>query len=58
MKDWTPSALLHASGMYWESCAIHAAVHLDVFTPLSGGPMTVTELADGQDASPKASTAF
>ena len=46
MKDWTPSALLHASGMYWESCAIHAAVHLDVFTPLSGGPMTVTELAD------------
>ena len=37
MKDWTPSALLHASGMYWESCAIHAAVHLDVFTPLSGG---------------------
>lgn len=42
----TPSALLHASGMYWESCAIHAAVHLDVFTPLSGGPMTVTELAD------------
>lgn len=46
MKDWTPSALLHASGMYWESCAIHAAVHLDVFTPLSDGPMTVTELAD------------
>ena len=52
MKDWTPSALLHASGMYWESCAIHAAVHLDVFTPLSGGPMTVTELADRTGSRP------
>lgn len=46
MKDWTPSALLHASGMYWESCAIHAAVHLDLFTPLDGGPLTPEALAE------------
>ena len=53
MKNWTPSALLHASGMYWESCAIHAAVHLDVFTPLANGPLTVAELADRTGCAPQ-----
>ncbi len=31
-EGWTPGKLLATSGMFWSSCAIHAAVELDVFT--------------------------
>lgn len=54
MRDWTPSALLHVSGSYWECCAIHAAVALDIFSPLAGGPLTVAELARRIGGDPRA----
>lgn len=45
MKEWTPDSLIAASGMYWESCVIQAAVGLDFFSPLAEGPLDMDELA-------------
>jgi hypothetical protein len=42
---WTPPELLKMSGSYWEACALHAGVKLDLFTPLTKGPATAAELA-------------
>ena len=41
----TPGPILALSGAYWKSCALHAAVALDAFTPLAEGPATAEELA-------------
>lgn len=48
----TPSELLQLSGGYWGTCVLHAAVKLDVFTHLSAGNLSVTEIAclTGSDA--------
>lgn len=54
MRDWTPSALLQISGSYWECCAIHAAVALDIFSSLAEGPLTVAELAGRIGGDPRA----
>lgn len=40
-----PGPVLALSGAYWKSCALHAAVALDLFTPLAQGPATAQELA-------------
>lgn len=45
--DLSPGPLLSLSGAYWKSCALHAAVKLDVFTPLEAGPATAAQLAPG-----------
>ncbi len=42
---WTPPDLLKMSGSYWEACALHAGVKLDLFTPLTKAPATAAELA-------------
>lgn len=44
-KSWTPAELLQLSGGYWSACALHAAVSLDVVTPLAGGALTAAEVA-------------
>lgn len=43
--DWTPPELLNMSGSYWSACALHAAVKLDLFTPLSNDPASAAVLA-------------
>lgn len=40
------SDLLHLSNSYWSVCALHAAVKLDIFTPLSACSMTPVQLAE------------
>ena len=40
-----PSELLQLSGAYWSTCALHAAVKLDVFSHLSAGNLTATEIS-------------
>jgi SAM-dependent methyltransferase len=42
---WTIPQLLQLSGGYWATCALHAAVRLDVFTPLAERPHTAADLA-------------
>ena len=44
--NWTPAELLKLTGNYWDSCTLHAAVKLDLFTPLADRPLTATELAE------------
>ena len=41
----TPGELLALSGNYWQACALHTGVALDVFTPLAQTPMTAQTLA-------------
>lgn len=43
--DWSPIELLKLSGSYWETCALHAGVKLDLFSPLAARPQTAAELA-------------
>jgi len=45
MKEWTAPELFSLSGSYWTSCAVQAAVQLDLFTALTDGPRTEEELA-------------
>ncbi len=42
---WSPAELLKMSGSYWEACALHAGVKLDVFTALMEGPSSAPDLA-------------
>lgn len=42
---WTPAELLKTSTGYWLSSAIHAAVKLDLFTPLSESSLAVKDLS-------------
>lgn len=44
-SSWTPSELLKISSSYWLSCALHAGVKLDIFTPLSESKLSPPELA-------------
>jgi hypothetical protein len=41
----TPDDLLQISGCYWKTCALHAGVMLDVFTPIGDGAMPASALA-------------
>ncbi len=45
-SEWTPADLLQLSGGYWSTCALHAAVKLDLFTLLSEKPQTAEELTE------------
>lgn len=44
-KVWNPGMLLGVSSGYWSGCTLQAAVRLQVFTGLAGGPLTAAELA-------------
>jgi hypothetical protein len=50
----SPGPLLAMSAAYWKSCALHAAVTLDLFTPLAAGPATARELARQLDCHARA----
>ncbi|UCB49721.1 MAG: methyltransferase domain-containing protein [Deltaproteobacteria bacterium] len=47
MSDQTsnPGQLLEISGAYWESCALHAAIKLGVFTIIGPDQLTAKEIA-------------
>ena len=44
--EWNPGRLLEISGSYWQTCALHAAVKLDVFTKLGSDALESTEIAE------------
>jgi SAM-dependent methyltransferase len=52
-KQWNPADLLQLSGGYWNACALHAGVALDLFTPLAERAQTARELAGVLDADPR-----
>lgn len=44
-SNWTVAELLKLSGSYWNTCALHAGVKLDLFTALSDKTRDAAELA-------------
>ena len=52
-SSWTPSDLLQLSGSYWATCALHAGVKLELFTPLADTPRSAKELAAMRQAEPR-----
>ncbi len=44
--DWNPAELLKLSGGYWKTCALHAAVRLDVFTVVGERALSAGEVAE------------
>jgi SAM-dependent methyltransferase len=44
-ENWNPGKLLQVSGAYWQSCALHAAVKLDVFTIVGGERLDAAAVA-------------
>ncbi|MEE9419722.1 MAG: methyltransferase [Desulfatiglandaceae bacterium] len=45
MEEWTAGKLVGISGSYWQACALHAAVKLDLFTKIGEGERNVREIA-------------
>lgn len=43
--NWNPAELLKVAGSYWETCALHAGVKLDLFSMLTARPQTAADLA-------------
>ena len=50
---WNPGQLLELSGYYWKTCALHAAVKLDVFTCLGEEQLSAEKVAKRLNASPR-----
>jgi SAM-dependent methyltransferase len=53
-EQWNPGKLLALSGSYWQPCAFHAAVELDLFTAIGNDSRTAQELAEKIQAKPRA----
>ena len=45
-ENLNPGKLLTLSGAYWQTCTLHAAVKLDIFTATGDNPMGCAKLAD------------
>jgi SAM-dependent methyltransferase len=45
-EQWNPGKLLELSGYYWKTCALHAAVKLDVFSALNPAALSAAEVAE------------
>ncbi|MCF8080745.1 MAG: SAM-dependent methyltransferase [Desulfobacterales bacterium] len=53
-EGWNPGKLLEVSGAYWQTCALHAGVKLDLFTELGGLSLNADQLAQSKDLDPRA----
>ena len=54
-RHWTPERIMQTTGAYWETCALHAAVELDLFSCIGDGCMSGPAVARQLDASIEAS---
>jgi hypothetical protein len=52
--EWNPGTLLETSGGYWKTCALHAAVQLDIFTAMADQRLCAADLAEKLNADPRA----
>ncbi len=53
-SQWNPGKLLEVSGAYWQTCTLHAAVKLDLFTELGGLSLDARQVAEGKELDPRA----
>lgn len=44
-SGWNPGSILEMSGYYWRTCALHAAVKLDIFSLIGEDQVTCHELS-------------
>ena len=44
-EEWNPGRLLQVSGSYWETCTLHAAVKIDLFTLLGDDSLDGEEIS-------------
>ena len=49
MSEWNPGTLLQLSGSYWQTCTLHAAVKLDLFSRIGSTSVSAEELARQPD---------
>jgi predicted O-methyltransferase YrrM len=49
-RNWTPERILETSGAYWATCALHAAVELDLFTRIGDQRVAAAAIAHRLDA--------
>ncbi|MFC1743038.1 methyltransferase [Candidatus Riflebacteria bacterium] len=49
--EWHPGKLMELSGGYWKTCALHAAVKLEIFSAIGEQSLTGEELAQKLDCS-------
>ena len=54
LHDLNPGPLLDLSGGYWQTCALHAGVKLDVFTRIGDGALPAGAVADAIGADRRA----
>lgn len=52
--EWNPGTLLETSGGYWKTCALHAAVQLDVFTVIADHRLSAETISKTLQADPRA----
>ncbi|MEE8398484.1 MAG: methyltransferase [Desulfobacterales bacterium] len=53
-RNWDVGQLLEVSGGYWETCALHAGVELDLFTIIGDKQLSPADIASGVDADTRA----
>ncbi len=53
-NEWHPGTLLETSGGYWKTCALHAAVQLDVFTTMADQQLSAEAVAEKLQTDPRA----
>ena len=44
-QQWNPGKLLEVSGSYWETCVLHAAVKVDLFTALGDEQLAAEDIS-------------
>ena len=52
-QNLNPEKILRISGAYWQSCALHAAVKLNLFTIIGDQPTTAAKAAEKIGADPR-----
>ncbi len=55
-RNWNPGELLRVSGGYWQTCALHTGIKLDIFTKLGGDSINAVQLANELKADERALT--
>lgn len=52
-EEWNPGRILEVSGSYWQTCTLHAALKLDLFTLLGADELESGEIAQRLGGDPR-----
>jgi len=57
-QEWNPGQLLELSGSYWQTCALHASIKLDIFTLIGEKLLSGDDVAARLNGDPRSVTMF